>query len=131
MVPRRTRRFFARRYRVKQKPEIFVWPDPVQIDRLWGYPFPGYTGSFILGTAELDATQIHPKTVLFGASGSAPVWSFRRDIDRDGATDLGLVLRTKATGVQCGDREAPISGGMLDGGGFEQMIPIEYRCTQP
>jgi hypothetical protein len=74
----------------------------------------------ILTTDTFDAATVDPTTVLFGRTGTeaVPVRSALRDVDGDGDTDMILRFNTRATGIQCGDTSASLTGVTLDG----QMI---------
>jgi hypothetical protein len=74
----------------------------------------------ILTTDTFNASTVAPSTVRFGASGTeaGPVHSALEDVDGDGDTDMILHFNTKATGIQCGDTAASLTGETLDG----QMI---------
>ena len=71
----------------------------------------------ILTTDTFDATTVDPTTVLFGATGSeaAPAHSALEDVDGDGDTDIILQFRTEATGIQCGDTSASLTGQTIRG----------------
>lgn len=74
----------------------------------------------ILTTDSFDATTVDPTTVLFGPTGieAAPVRSALEDVDGDGDTDMVLFFKTRATGIQCGDTSASLTGKTFSG----QMI---------
>jgi hypothetical protein len=74
----------------------------------------------ILTTDTFDSTTVDPTTVRFGPSGTeaAPVHAALEDIDGDGDTDMILHFNTQATGVQCGDTSASLTGQTSSG----QMI---------
>jgi len=71
----------------------------------------------ILTTATFDATTVDPTTVLFGATGTeaGPAHSALEDVDGDGDTDLILHFKTQATGLQCGNTSASLTGKTLSG----------------
>ena len=74
----------------------------------------------ILTTDTFDATTVDPTTVHFGRTGSeaSPVQSALKDVDGDGDTDMILYFDTQATGIQCGDTSASLTGKTFSG----QMI---------
>jgi hypothetical protein len=76
----------------------------------------------ILTTDTFDATTVDPTTVRFGATGTeaAPVKAAlrKRDVDKDGDTDMMLHFKTQATGIVCGDTSASLTGETFSG----QMI---------
>jgi len=67
-----------------------------------------------------DATTVDPSTVLFGATGTeaSPVHSALEDVDGDGDSDMILHFNTQATGIECGDTSASLTGETFG----EQMI---------
>jgi len=71
----------------------------------------------ILTTDTFDATTVDPTTVLFGPTGTeaAPVQFALDDVDGDGDTDMILHFNTQATGIQCGDTSASLTGETSDG----------------
>ena len=71
----------------------------------------------ILTTDSFDATTVDPTTVLFGSTGteSAPVHSALEDVNGDGDNDLILHFNTQATGIQCGDTSASLTGETFSG----------------
>jgi hypothetical protein len=71
----------------------------------------------ILTTDTFDVTTIDPSTVHFGATTTEafPVHSALEDVDGDGDTDMVLHFETRATGIQCGDTSAPLTGKTLGG----------------
>lgn len=74
----------------------------------------------ILTTDTLDATSVDPATVLFGRTGTeaAPVHFALENVDGDEDTDMVLHFNTWATGIQCGDTSASLTGETFSG----QMI---------
>ena len=71
----------------------------------------------ILTMDTFDATTVDPTTVLFGATGTeaVPVHSALEDVDGDGDTDIILQFKTEATGIQCGDTSASLTGQTIRG----------------
>ena len=71
----------------------------------------------ILTTETFDATDVDPSTVFFGPTGTeaTPVHSSLEDIDGDGETDMILHFKTVATGIQCGDLSATLTGKTFSG----------------
>ena len=71
----------------------------------------------ILTTDTFDATTVDPTTVRFGRTGTeaVPVRSALKDFDEDGDLDLVLRFRTRATGIQCGDTSALLTGQTFGG----------------
>jgi Tol biopolymer transport system component len=71
----------------------------------------------ILTTESFDATAVDPTTVLFGPTGTeaAPVHFALEDVDADVDTDMILHFNTQATGIQCGDTAATLTGETFAG----------------
>ena len=80
----------------------------------------------ILTTAGLDATTVDPATILFGRSGTeAPALHFAlEDVDGDGDLDMILHFAAQATGIECGDTSAVLTGSLAGGGTFRGSDPI-------
>jgi hypothetical protein len=75
----------------------------------------------ILTTRAFNATTVVPSTVRFGPSGATEAHGrgHRADVDGDGDQDLLLHFRTQATGIECGDRSAVLTGRTSGGKTFE------------
>jgi probable HAF family extracellular repeat protein len=71
----------------------------------------------ILSSGGFDAGSVDPASVRFGPAGASPVRPYEKmkDVDRDGRTDLVLAFRTSATGIACGDTDAPLAATTFDG----------------
>jgi hypothetical protein len=71
----------------------------------------------ILTTDTFDAATVDPTTIRFGRTGTeaAPVHSALEDVDGDGDADLILHFNTQATGIQCGDISASLTGETFGG----------------
>jgi hypothetical protein len=76
----------------------------------------GHIPVAVLKTDSFDASTIDPSTVQFGRKGkeAAPLHSSLEDVDWDGDLDLVLQFETQATGIQCGDSSARLTGKTLD-----------------
>lgn len=76
----------------------------------------GVTPVAILTTDTFDAGTVDPTTVLFGPTGTetVPVHAASEDVDGDGDADMILHFRTQATGIQCGDTAASLTGETFD-----------------
>ncbi len=66
----------------------------------------------ILTTDTFDATSVDTSTVFFGPTGieAAPVHAAIEDVNGDGRPDMILHFKTQATGIQCGDTSAFLTG---------------------
>jgi hypothetical protein len=70
----------------------------------------------ILTTNTFDATTVDPLTVRFGPEGAEVHGKGHiRDVNHDGEPDLVLHFKTRATGIQCGDTSAALTGETFDG----------------
>jgi hypothetical protein len=72
----------------------------------------------ILTTDTFDAATVDPLSVRFArndARASHGRRSHIEDVDEDGDLELVLRLRTRHSGILCGDTSASISGETLDG----------------
>ena len=80
----------------------------------------------ILSTREFDATRVDPTTVRVGAAGTeaAPFRSALEDIDKDGDTDMVLLIRVRQMGLACGDMSLTLTGKTADGQEIEGSEPI-------
>jgi len=85
----------------------------------------------VLSTDIIDATTIDSASIRFGAHGTeaAPVSSRLKDVDGDGVLDLLIRFRTGATGIQCGDVSARLTGQTLSGQSIEGVDTIRtVKC---
>ena len=71
----------------------------------------------ILTTDILDATFVDPLSVRFGPKGAKEAHNkgHIEDVNRDGEPDLVLHFKTQATGIQCDDTSASLTGETFDG----------------
>jgi Lectin C-type domain len=71
----------------------------------------------ILTTDTFDATTIDPLSIQFGPSGATEAYhkGHIEDVNHDGEPDLVLHFKTQATGIQCGDTSASLTGETFDG----------------
>jgi hypothetical protein len=70
----------------------------------------------ILGSIDLDATQVDFSTVTFGRDGASPVHDGHvEDVNVDGFMDLEFHFKTQETGIVCGDTEVTLMGGTFGG----------------
>ena len=86
-------------------------------------------------TAEpFDATTIDARSVRFGPKGAKAKTKKVKDVNHDGASDLILYFKTQATGIQCGDTSAELTGETLDGQaitGTDTIKTVGLRCIDP
>jgi len=71
----------------------------------------------ILTTQSFDATTVDPLSVRFGPNGTTESHSMGHieDVDADGDMDLVLHFSTQATGIQCGQTQASLTGETFNG----------------
>jgi len=72
----------------------------------------------ILGTSELDVTDIDRSTLAFGPGGASPAHrkgGHLEDVDGDGLIDLVSHYRTQETGIAFGDEEVCVTAETFDG----------------
>jgi hypothetical protein len=81
----------------------------------------------IFSLGGFDATEVDPKTVLFGASGTeaAPIHVAIRDVDGNGSRDVILRFQIPDTGIKCGDTAATLTGQTFSGISFIGSSPIK------
>jgi hypothetical protein len=86
----------------------------------------------ILTTDTFDATTVNASTVRFGKNGTEapPVQSAVEDVNGDGLSDLILHFNTQATGIQCGDTSASLTGMTFSGQaiqGSDSIVTVGCR----
>jgi hypothetical protein len=70
----------------------------------------------LLGSEDIDPTDVDVTTLRFGPTEAAPDHSGQlEDVNYDGIMDLVVHFRTQETGIQCGDTEAILTGSLLTG----------------
>jgi hypothetical protein len=85
----------------------------------------------ILTTDSFDATTVDPLSVRFGPKGAqaAPKKRHIEDVNHDDEPDLVLHFKTRATGIQCGDTSASLTGETFDGDPIQGSDAIQtVRC---
>lgn len=74
---------------------------------------------------DFDPLQIDISTVRFGPEEANATRHKVRDIDRDGWDDLLLRFKIQQTGIECGDREAILTGETFSGDGITGTDSIQ------
>jgi hypothetical protein len=77
----------------------------------------GVIPAAILTTDTFDATTVDSLSVEFGPNGAIEAHGkgHIEDVNGDGKNDLMLHFRTQATGIQCGDTSASLTGQTFNG----------------
>ena len=103
-------------------------------------PVAALTTSTAQGDAtDFDALQLNPWTVRFGPGrtrwsqgGAWPRWTYVRDVDADGDSDLLMYFQVGWAGINCGDAEAPLRGMTWDGSTVSATDHISVvDCDRP
>lgn len=86
----------------------------------------------VLGTPDLDVTEIDVTTATLGPGGAKALPGRERykDVDQDGDMDLLLFFRSGSSGIACGDRRATVQAQMSDGRtfrGWDEIVTV--GCT--
>jgi hypothetical protein len=87
----------------------------------------------ILTTSTFDATTVDPLSVEFGPSGATEAHNkgHIEDVNQDGKPDLVLHFKTQATGIQCGETSASLTGATRDGDPIQGSDAITtVGCTE-
>jgi hypothetical protein len=79
----------------------------------------------ILGSDELDVTQIDAATLLF--AGAGPDHSALEDVNDDSVLDLVMHVPTQSTNLQAGDAQACVAGSLLDATPFKGCDSVRIR----
>ena len=81
----------------------------------------------ILTTDAFDATTVDPLSVRFGPKGAKEAHNkgHIEDVNQDGEPDLVLHFKTQATGIQCGDTSASLTGETENGDPFQGSDAIK------
>jgi hypothetical protein len=80
-----------------------------------------------------DATTVDPLSVRFGPKGAkeAHKKGHIEDVNHDGEPDLVLHFKTQATGIQCGQTSASLTGKTFDGDLIQGSDSIKTVGCQP
>ncbi|MEX2270036.1 MAG: hypothetical protein WD690_01105 [Vicinamibacterales bacterium] len=75
----------------------------------------------ILSTAGFDATTVDPTTIRIGPAGSEaePVRTMSDDVNKDGRSDLMMLVRIQDMKVKCGDKIIRLTGKTMNGTAIE------------
>jgi hypothetical protein len=87
----------------------------------------------ILTTDAFDATTVDPLSVRFGPKGATEAHNqgHIEDVNHDGEPDLVLHFETQATGIQCGDTSASLTGETFEGDPIQGSDAIQtVGCTK-
>jgi hypothetical protein len=87
----------------------------------------------ILSTETFDATTVDLLSVRFGPEGAQEAHNkgHIEDVNHDGKPDLMLHFRTQATGIQCGQTSASLTGETFDGDPIQGSDAIKtVGCKQ-
>jgi hypothetical protein len=82
----------------------------------------------LLGSAEIDVSEVDLSSLAFGLAGVAPSDGDGRrfgDVDRDGSTDLLSLFRVSESGIDAASSEACLTGELFDGRHFEGCDAIK------
>jgi hypothetical protein len=87
----------------------------------------------ILTTDTFDATTVDPLTVRFGPEGAEATSKkgHIKDVNHDGEPDLVLHFKTRATGIQCGETSASLTGETVDGNPIQGSDAIRTVGCKP
>jgi hypothetical protein len=90
----------------------------------------------ILSDETFDAHTVDPLSVSFGPGGAFEKHGkgHREDVDMDGDQDLVLHFETQASGLQCGDTSASLTGMTYDGqaiSGADSLITVGCNSNKP
>ena len=83
----------------------------------------------VLTTQEFDASRVDPATVRVGATGTeaAVFRSMSEDIDRDGDTDMLLLIRVQDMKLECSDTTVHLRGKTLEGQQIEGKKTVKME----
>ena len=90
----------------------------------------------ILSDDTFDAQTVDPLSVSFGPGGAPEAHGkgHREDVDEDGDQDLMLHFETQASGIQCGDTSASLTGMTFDGqaiSGMDSLVTVGCNSNKP
>jgi hypothetical protein len=114
--------------------DVVTWAVPVTIDIKPGSSpnsinpkSHGVIPVAILTTATFDATIVDPLSVRFGPKGAKEAHNkgHTEDVNDDGEPDLVLHFKTQATGIQCGQTSASLTGETVDGDPIQGSAAIK------
>lgn len=89
----------------------------------------------ILTTPQFDATSVDATTIRVGPTGTeAEVFrSMTEDVNRDGRTDLLMLVRLQEMSVKCGDKAIRVTGKTKSGADIEgsETVIVEGCGSRP
>ncbi len=86
----------------------------------------------VLSTSQFDAMSINPQTIRVGPTGTEaePFRSMSDDVNRDGRTDLMVLIRVQDMKAKCGDKVIRLTAKTKTGADVEGSEDVRMEgCT--